>query len=142
MSLKIESFTGQYAFLSNFFPCKVELEGRTYPTVEHAFQAMKSLDEADREKIQKAAKPGSAKALGKRVKLREGWNDLRLVIMLEAVRSKFSDPDLKKLLLETGDAELVEGNTWNDSFWGVCRGKGQNHLGKILMKTRDELRKE
>ena len=85
--------------------------------------------------------PGQAKKYGKTVELRKDWEDVKLSIMEEIIREKFIyDPDLVKMLLDTGDKELIEGNNWNDTFWGMCRGKGENHLGKILMKLREELR--
>jgi N-glycosidase YbiA len=77
---------------------------------------------------------------GKRVALRSDWEVVKVGIMEQCLRSKFAGSELRSLLLSTGDAELVEGNTWNDRFWGVCRGKGQNHLGKLLMRIRSELR--
>jgi len=60
--------------------------------------------------------------------------------MTDLVRQKFSNPQLAKQLLDTKDFELIEGNTWGDTFWGVCSGKGQNNLGKILMQIRNELK--
>ena len=61
--------------------------------------------------------------------------------MQEIVQAKFEqNPVLAKWLLNTGDAKLIEGNTWNDRYWGVCAGIGQNKLGKILMKVRDNLK--
>ena len=62
--------------------------------------------------------------------------------MEEALRKKFSDPGLRKALLDTGDEYLEEGNTWRDEYWGVCNGIGKNRLGKLLMKIRDELRQQ
>lgn len=137
----ISWFKGENAFLSNFHPSPVMYEGLEYPTVEHAFQAAKSLSPEEREPIRMARTPTVAKRLGRRVTLRPGWDTARLQIMAMLVQQKFSShPELRKQLLATGDAELVEGNTWNDTFWGVCRGKGQNYLGKILMQVRDQLR--
>lgn len=136
----INSFKGAFGFLSNFHQHQLEFEGISFPTSEHAFQAAKSLDPADRRHIAGLTTPGKAKAAGKRVKLRANWNDIRVAIMTAILRIKFSDPGLKEALLATGDAPLIEGNTWNDTFWGVCRGKGQNNLGKILEAIRIELR--
>ena len=136
----ITSFKDRYSFLSNFYPHPIEFEGVRFPTSEHAFQAAKSLDPTDRQKIAELATPGKAKAAGKRVKLRKDWNDIRVAIMTTILRIKFADPNLKEALLATGDAPLIEGNTWNDTFWGVCRGKGQNNLGRILETIRAELR--
>lgn len=135
----IDSFRGEHAFLSNMFPCRVEFEGATYPSVEHAYQAAKSLDPSVRKTFDGAITPKGAKARGKRVTLRADWGAVKLGVMEQSLRSKFADGGLRALLVATGDAALVEGNTWNDRFWGVCRGKGQNHLGKLLMRLRSEL---
>ena len=79
---------------------------------------------------------GRAKRLG-RVELRSDWEEVKIEVMREVLRCKFSqNPDLKAKLIATGDAELIEGNNWNDRFWGVCRGVGQNHLGRLLMELR------
>ena len=133
----IEKFKDEYEFLSNFYPSSIDYEGITYPTVEHAFQAAKTLDHTERQKIANLPTPAKAKAAGRKVKLREGWNDIRTTIMRDIIEIKFSAPTLMTLLQNTGDANLIEGNTWNDTFWGVCRGKGQNWLGKIIMETRE-----
>lgn len=138
----IRQFMGAYRFLSNFYPSVIEYEGITYPTVEHAFQAAKTLDRGERLMIQRAETPGIAKRLGRRVRLRPMWDDCRLQVMEEILRIKFSDPELLHKLLETQPAKLIEGNTWNDEFWGaIVVGDGlvgKNHLGKLLMKIRDE----
>lgn len=143
---RITSFAGDYSFLSNFYPALIELDGENYPTVEHAFQAAKTDDSEERRRVRDAATPASAKYLGKRVTLRPGWNDLRFGVMETLVRQKFTrHADLREKLLATGDAELIEGNTWRDTTWGAVWNKdkgywaGKNHLGRILMKIRDEL---
>jgi N-glycosidase YbiA len=83
----------------------------------------------------------SAKALGKRIELRKDWNDIKLDIMYKIVKNKFTqNPTLTKLLVDTNDKVIIEGNTWGDIYWGMCKGKGENHLGKILMKVRKEIR--
>jgi ribA/ribD-fused uncharacterized protein len=135
----IDRFEGEHEFLSNFYPCEIPFEGKVYPTSEHAFQAAKTLDDAEREKVRLAKKPGSAKAIGKRVTLRKNWNFERTAWMKTVLEIKFSDPGLREKLRATGAATLVEGNTWGDTFWGICRGKGENRLGKILMQIRDGL---
>jgi hypothetical protein len=138
---KIDSFTGSYRWLSNFHPVEVKLDGVTYSSTEHAYQAAKTLNLTERRKVREAGKPGEAKKLGMKVNLRVDWEEIKLGIMEDLVRQKFQYPDLKKALLGTGDSELVEGNTWGDVFYGVCKGKGQNHLGRILMRVREELKK-
>jgi ribA/ribD-fused uncharacterized protein len=136
----IDKFEGSYQFLSNFYPCYVEFEGKTYASTEHAFQAAKTLDPQEREKIRKAGTPGTAKRLGKKVHLRKDWESVKIEVMHAVLQQKFKrGSPLAKMLLETGDQELVEGNTWNDTFWGKCRGKGKNHLGRLLMLVRQEL---
>ena len=136
----IEKFTGSNEFLSNFYPCEIIFEGAPYPTVEHAFQAAKTFDKPSRLKIAALATPSKAKAAGKKVQLREGWDTIRTDIMRQIIRFKFRHhAELAQKLLDTGEQELIEGNSWNDTFWGVCRGKGQNWLGKILMEVRTEL---
>ena len=137
---EIDRFTGDHSFLSNFHPSPVRLDGETYPTVEHAFQAAKTGDSAARERIRDAKTPASAKALGRRVQLRGDWEDVKVGTMTDLVRQKFiAHPDLATKLLATHDAELVEGNTWGDRFWGMSRGTGRNELGRILMKIRAEI---
>jgi ribA/ribD-fused uncharacterized protein len=139
----IDSFTAAagYGFLSNFHPSTIYVEGKSYPTVEHAIQAHKTLDEKSRDLIRRAKTPGEAKKMGRAVLLREDWEQVKVDLMRDFVRKKFENPFLRPHLLATEDAELIEGNTWNDRFWGVCRGSGQNWLGKILMEIREEIRR-
>lgn len=129
-----------YKFLSNFFPVTILLDGRHYSSVEHAYQAAKTDNPAERYKIQCAETPGQAKRLGRNVTMRGDWDKVKLQVMLDLLHQKFKEPYLAKLLLETGDAELVEGNNWGDTFWGKCNGRGENHLGKLLMQVRQEIR--
>lgn len=144
MSVPIKEFDGYYEFLSNFYVCPVEFEGVIYKSSEHAFQAAKSLDPEVRKHIASRETCGHAKRAGKRIKpLRDDWDYIRDSIMEEIVRDKFTrHEDLKKKLLATGDKELIEGNHWNDKYWGVSLrdNKGQNKLGQILMKIRKEFR--
>jgi ribA/ribD-fused uncharacterized protein len=143
----ITSFAGEYSFLSNFYPVPIDLDGDDYPSVEHAFQAAKTDDEVERLEIREDSSPVTAKHRGKRVALRPGWDHLRFGIMETLVRHKFArHAELRAKLLATGDAELIEGNTWRDMTWGAVWNKdkgrwvGKNHLGQILMKIRAELR--
>lgn len=133
----INSFRGEYSFLSNFYPAPTEYQGIIYPSAENAYQASKTL--GDRKPFESMT-PTAAKRVGRQVVLRPDWDTVQVGVMRKVVFSKFSrNPDLAKLLLATGSAELIEGNTWNDTFWGVCKGKGENHLGKILMDCRKQL---
>ncbi len=137
----ISAFAGQYRFLSNFYQSVVRMDGVDYPTVEHAFQAAKNPSAAYRERVASAREPGHAKRLGRMVMLRADWEHVKLDVMLALLRIKFyRGGDLADRLLATGDHELVEGNTWGDAYWGVCNGVGENHLGKLLMQVRGELR--
>lgn len=86
-----------------------------------------------------AYRAAQAKTLGRALPLRLGWDESKLDVMLACLRSKFSDVNLSARLIGTGDAELIEGNTWDDRFWGVCGGDGENHLGRLLMRVRGEL---
>lgn len=151
----IESFSGRWRFLSNFYPAKIEHQGITYPTVEHYYVAMKVKNDQQidgkfityidcRELIAKmpAEQAGKVKQFGKIIKVRKDWDDVKLDVMLWGVREKFKHEDLKEMLLATGDEELVEGNWWNDTYWGICKGEGENNLGKILMKVRNELQQQ
>ena len=143
----ITSFREGFAFLSNFFAHPVTLDGETYPTAEHAFQALKTLHPAERLKVRETPTPYGVKRLGKRVTLREDWDSLRFEVMERVVRAKFSDPGLAARLRETGNRELIEGNNWQDTTWGCVRArdggwKGQNRLGKTLMKVRAELARQ
>ena len=138
----IDSFRGKYYFLSNFFPAEVTYNGLTYQNNEAAFQAQKTYSKEERIEFT-TLEPRDAKRRGRRVRLRRDWEQVKDRIMEEIVRAKFSqNGELKEQLLATGDAQLVEGNRWNDRYWGVDirSGVGENHLGKILMKVRSELR--
>lgn len=139
--MDVLGFNKEYRFLSNFYPAVVEYDGLEYSSTEHAYQAAKTLDIGARRTIRESQKPGDAKRLGQKCKMRSDWEEIKLSVMEDLVRQKFSkSKDLKERLLATGDSYLEETNTWNDTFWGVCKGKGHNHLGKILMKIREELK--
>ena len=140
--LTINTFRGEYEFLSNFSPAEIEYEGILYPTTEHAFQAAKMLDPDARRACAALATPGQAKRWGRAVKLRPDWEHVKLDVMEAVLRLKFARPELTQKLLATSKATLIEGNTWGDKFWGVCDGVGENHLGLLLMKVRDALVRE
>ena len=139
--LQIDSFRGQWTPLSNYALCSVWFEGHIYNSVEHAYQAAKTLSDADRLAIRHAPTPNQAKKLGRLVPLRSDWDTLKLVVMEQLLREKFAQAPFQMTLLDSGTAELVEGNWWGDCFWGQCPvGQGENHLGRLLMKLRTELR--
>lgn len=136
----IDSFRDDYFFLSNFYEYEIEYEGMKYPSLEHAFQAAKTLIKSEKEFIQKQKSASQAKRLGKIVKLRPDWESVKLDIMRDLIMIKFSDLDLQNKLLATGKEQLIEGNTWGDKYWGVCDGIGKNWLGKLLMEVREKYR--
>jgi ribA/ribD-fused uncharacterized protein len=140
--MAIQSFTMEYSFLSNFYPCLIEFEGDIYSTLEHAYQAAKTHDPDERRKIREEERTGKAKRRGQRVTKREDWEQIKVKVMRELLKKKFENPQLQKLLLDTYPHELIEGNTWKDTFWGVYQGHGKNMLGVLLMQIRSELRGE
>ena len=145
----INQFEGGYEFLSNFYEVPFRWRGNEYPTVEHAFQAAKTLDPVKRQEIATARTPGIAKRLGRSVHLRPDWEEVKEEIMYECVSAKFhQNIGCALALLATGDEELVEGTSWHDNEWGTCycpkciNIEGKNKLGKILMRVREEMRAE
>jgi ribA/ribD-fused uncharacterized protein len=140
--MAIDNFDGEYRFLSNFYyPSVVKDDmGLEYTSVEAAYQAAKTLDYAKREPFT-CMSPNQAKKVGRTLQpLRPDWEEVKIEVMRGFLKQKFSDPELKQKLLDTGSRELIEGNWWGDRFWGVCKGKGKNWLGKLLMELRNELR--
>lgn len=145
--MSIKAFSGKFAFLSNFWSCKIIFEGIEFPSVEHAFQAAKTTNPSERELVRLAATPVKAKRIGRQVTLRDDWDKVKIEIMHGFLLQKFSqDEMLREMLLSTDDTELIEGNTWGDKFWGAVleNGKwvGRNELGKLLMSVRSEIRAE
>ena len=136
--MKIERFAGQYRFLSNFYPCNVMLDGVSYPSTENAYQAAKTIMHHERLRFT-VLTAAAAKKLGRRIRIRADWESVKLGVMLDLLRKKFARGAIRDQLIATGDAELIEGNTWNDTYWGVCNGVGENMLGKLLMQVRAEL---
>lgn len=136
----ITSFMGGYRYLSNFHLVEVTLDGVKYTSTEAAYQAAKTLDPLLRKPFETAS-PKDSKRMGKALALRSDWEQVKIGVMERLLRQKFArGTQLAQALVATGDVQLVEGNTWGDRFWGVCGGVGENHLGKLLMKIREELR--
>lgn len=151
---QINHFAYEYDFLSNFYTAMVWLDGVRYKSVEHAYQAAKTLDLKKREIFTLDFNPdlsaGQAKKVGQSLVLREDWAKVKLDVMRMLVAQKFEQDDLRRKLAATGDAYLEEGNSWHDVFWGVCYHKvegrtckepahrpfGGNHLGYVLMDQR------
>lgn len=144
----IDKFEGNYRFLSNFYKSSFkDKEGVIWPSVEHYFQAMKTHNPKEREEIRNAPNPGSAKKLGRKVNLRDDWDQVKENIMYDALYYKFTqNEDIKQKLIDTDMAYLTEGNTWHDQIWGDCycekckNKKGKNILGRLLMLLRTNLK--
>lgn len=139
---EIIDFRGKYFFLSNFYPYPIRYANEDWKTSEHAYQAAKTFSRDERQAIKDSETPGIAKRLGGTITKRPDWLEVRVAIMYDILEAKFSIPELEAKLLATGDKKLVEGNNWNDTFWGVdTRTRiGQNRLGKLLMQIRDHKR--
>jgi ribA/ribD-fused uncharacterized protein len=141
----IDSFSGHYSWLSNFYRCSFAIGGVVYASTEHYYQAAKApFGSPEYIAIRDAKNPAEAKRLGQLVILNSpDWEREKIGVMRRALSAKFrQNANLTKWLLQTADAELIEGNTWNDTFWGVCKGKGRNELGKLLMELRAEIADE
>lgn len=155
--MEINSFTYPNRFLSNYHLCPVTVDGITYPSSEHAYMAQKSdqyvevidLETRSSKMVHwkmrcqdKNVPPATIKRESRNVTLVPGWDENRLATMEKVLRAKFKNDAEMNMLLDTGDATLIEGNNWNDTYWGMCNGVGENHLGKILMKIREDIRDE
>lgn len=129
-------------FLSNFYPSTISFDGDLYPTVEHAYQASKTLNLDSRRLIRNSRTPYEAKKLGQSLVLRDDWNDVKVIIMRGLIKEKFKNPFLRHLLSLTGDYHLINENKRNDRFWGTTNQVGENWLGKILEEVRKEVIEE
>lgn len=149
----IRSFSGDYRFLSNFWPVYVIYNGIQYPSVEHAYQAAKSIDHNYRLLVQRCKGGKQAKQLGRPLErggmcvLRENWEGIKIPTMRLLLNQKFEVPYLRERLLATGERMIIEGNWWHDTFWGRCTCKrhndeGENYLGLLLMAIRYELKRD
>lgn len=165
----IDRFEGKYYFLSNFAASRFIWNFTLYnakgeithipmpyecPTVEHAYQALKTLNAQEMYNILRAGTAGKSKRLGRKATMRPDWDEVKDNAMLQLLNKKFADPYLREKLLETGEAVLIEGNSWHDNYWGdcdcanadgehpECLEKGKNMLGYLLMQVRDRIRRE
>jgi ribA/ribD-fused uncharacterized protein len=143
MTIKFYKSNDQYGYLNNFYPSKIFIYGKYYPTVEHAYQAQKTFSYEDRELIRKASTPKQARDLGQKVFMIYNWDDLKYDVMYDCILAKFTQyPDLREKLLSTNNEDIVE-NSPIDSWWGCgSDGTGSNYLGKILMRIRNLLRED
>ncbi|MEZ4941758.1 MAG: NADAR family protein [Saprospiraceae bacterium] len=141
----IWKFDKAYKWLSNFAPCTIVINGIAYPSVEHAFMSAKSNDVRWYLKCTDASiKPGTIKKMSRGILLLPNWDSIKVSVMRDCLNQKFRQEPYKTLLIETGDVFIQEGNFWGDTFWGVdLKSKtGENHLGKLIMAIRDELKNE
>lgn len=156
----IDHFEGEYFFLSNFYPVPILFDGVYYPTIEHSFQAAKTIVQNERIPFQAhGLTPGQSKRLGRQITLRADWEEVKNDVMREQLAYKFGADHhvLQRRLIDTGEATLIEGNRWHDNVWGdcycnqiktltevkeSCHVPGQNRLGKLLMELRAHLSKE
>lgn len=143
----IDDFRGHYFFLSNFSPSPIKHGGILFPTVEHAYQAGKIMDMQIRVSLADCPTPGDAKRFGRKMQMRPDWDAVKVQRMSTCLIKKFRDPLLRQRLLDTGSELLIEGNDWDDNFWGATdysvEGKiftGHNILGQLLMAHRLEIR--
>lgn len=138
----IDSFRGDHEFLSNFYREMMEYDGHVWATAEHAYQASKCAKQEEYDLfLNPMLTAGQAKRMGRHVEIWKNWDSIKVSVMVKVIDAKFEEgTPLAKKLLDTGDAILIEGNTWGDKFWGQCDGEGLNYLGNILMRRRDNLR--
>lgn len=143
---RVTAFRDANRFLSNFYPVIIFYRGHSYSTAEHAYQAQKTLIPEQQERIRTAPTPGIAKHLGREATIRPDWDEIKDQIMEEILRIKFVRGSyLSGMLIMTNNGTLIEGNSWGDRYWGMTQNPetkawvGQNKLGEILMKIREEL---
>lgn len=138
----ILEFQGQYRWLSNFWPCSITLDDMVFNSVEQAYVAAKTEDPGIRQIVQSLPTPAMCKKYGRRhIPVASDWHDRKLKVMELLLRQKFIGIyELTQKLDATGDCQIIEGNRWGDTFWGVCHGVGENHLGKLIMAIRAENR--
>lgn len=138
MTIWFNSYITEWSWLSNFSPHPVG----EWPTLEHAYQASRTLSPVERELVRRAHTPGAARNVGKTLTDRPNWSAIKVPVMKRALMVKFSAPELRQKLLDTGSEYLIHLSPW-DSFWGADhRGNGENVLGKLIMEVRNELKTE
>ena len=138
----ITSFRDNYEFLSNFYPCKITIAGYTFPSVENAYQAMKCANPNDYSQFVNIG-PAEAKKLGRKIQIRNDWEQIKYNVMKQLLDLKFQDKVLLRMLLDTAPESIVEGNYWHDNYWGICQCDKckdkikHNHLGELLQRKRN-----
>jgi ribA/ribD-fused uncharacterized protein len=136
----IDKFREKYYFLSNLYPATQIVDGYKFKDNETYYQSQKATNQEDFLKILSANNPKQAKYFSRLIKTRKDWKEISIEVIRKGLNAKFTqNKELAKKLIETYPTKLIEGNTWNDTFWGVCNGKGENWLGKLLTELRKEL---
>jgi ribA/ribD-fused uncharacterized protein len=137
-SIRFNSYTREWAWLSNFSPHAVG----DFPTAEHAYQAAKSIRPEDWEYMRSLPTPKAVKAYSYLIhpeNRRPNWDKIKLKVMARAIHRKFQNSDLRDKLMDTDGRTLIHLSPW-DTYWGVDGfGEGENHLGKIIMAERERL---
>lgn len=143
---EIKFFKGEWEFLSNFYPCRIEMDGNIFPSSEHAYMSCKSLDPSwIKYCTDPMNSPNTVKKKSYTIELREDWDQVRIPSMKKALYFKFIQEPFRTKLLNTRDKNLIEGNHWHDNFFGSCicekcGDNGKNNLGKLLIELRDFLK--
>lgn len=130
-------------WFSNMNISPITINDITYPSVENYYQAMKSTDKVVHLSFSLIS-PKKSKQEGRRLKIRDNWEMLKENYMMIGLREKFKKPEYRLMLLQTNNEPIIEWNNWHDKEWGVCifENRGNNKLGKLLMKLREEIRSE
>lgn len=140
------AFRGPYRFLSNDSWCTVTWKGVEYPSVTHAFQCAQTFDKAKQEEIKKTKRFTRVRRIGKTALQRPGWEKIQLAVLESLLRQKFAQPKFRQVLLSTKDYKLINGDHRGETYWGMIyhchKWLGENHLGKLLMKIREDIQKE
>lgn len=139
---KKKGFSGELSFCSNFYHATLKFKEIDFHTAEHAYQWAKCKNQLDKNEILKSTNPVDAKKIGRHAEMVDNWDNIKIQTMYEILKAKFNNLYLAERLIKTENQELVEHNYWKDYYWGVCDGKGENWLGRLLMKIREELKQE
>lgn len=141
----IHQFRGEYGWLSNFAECPIDIMGIVYPSVENAYMSCKRADD-EWKLFCRDNDAATVKKKSKNIELRENWEDIKLQAMKHCLLEKFNQEPFRTKLLDTGNQNIVEGNYWNDTFWGVDLKQdpniGENHLGRLIMEVRKSLKEK
>ena len=140
----INIFRGEYNWLSNFYDCTVTYDGCEFKSVEHAYLYAKSPKDPDWLRYCLKETASIVKRKSKSIDIRGDWDDVKLDIMYDLLIQKFNQEPFKTKLIETGEQNIIEGNSWGDEYWGVNLSVqpnyGENHLGRIIMKIRKKIK--